>query len=345
MINSIQITNFQSHADTRIDLSDGVTSLVGSSNSGKTAILRSERWVRKNRPRGTAFIRDGEDSVEVVVRSGTHTIIRRRNKKQDEYEVDGEIHTALSGNVPSQVNDILNIQDINVSSQLDGHFLVLDSPGKIASAINNVVHLSEAESVIDRIRTEIKRAGQDIKSIEEQQETQKLVLSKYYRLDEYKCTLDTANSVQTNLATNRACLVALDKLLDEIDIIDKQIEKGGLPEGIEDCLDKVETLRIVLIQDQKSRDSLRRLLDELKVIPEPVDFTELEEQIGVVSKAIEDLKYKTICLTELEDSLEALKDLKINIGGLQMFLDKDETLLNSFGICPTCGQIIGACDE
>ena len=342
MINSIQITNFQSHADTRIDLSAGVTALIGSSNSGKTAILRSERWVRENRPKGKAFIRDGEDSVEVIVKSGTHTIIRRRNKKQDEYEVDGEIHTALSGNVPSQVNDILNIQDINVSSQLDGHFLVLDSPGKIATAINNVVHLSEAESVIDRIRTEIRKAGQDIKSIEEQQEVQNSILSRYYRLDEYKRALDAANSVQANLATNRASLVALDKLLDEIDIIDEQIKKGELPEGIEDCLDEVETLRIVLIQDQKSRNSLRSLLDGLIVIPKPVDFTELEKQMEIVSKAIEDLKYKTICLTELEYLLRDVGVIDSQLSIMNQKLTENETLLDSFGICPTCGQVIGA---
>jgi len=345
MINSIQITNFQSHADTRIDLSDGVTALVGSSNSGKTSILRSERWVRKNRPRGTAFIRDGEDSVEVIIKSGTHTITRRRNKKLDQYEVDGGIHTALSGNVPSQVNDILNIQDINVSSQLDGHFLVLDSPGKIASAINSVVHLSEAESVIDRIRTDIRRAGQDIKSIEEQQEAQNSILNKYYRLDEYKYTLDVANSVQANLVTNRASLIALDKLLDEIDVIDKQIEKGGLPEGIEDCLNEVEVTRLLLNTHVEHRKKLRRLLDELIAIPEPVDFTELEKQVEVVSHALEDLKYKRTRLTELENLHWDINEFDSQLRIMNQKLTADETLLDSFGICPTCGQVIGACDE
>jgi len=139
--------------------------------------------------------------------------------------------------------------------------------------------------------------------------------------------------------------VALDKLLDEIDVIDKQIEKGGLPEGIENCLDKVEALRIVLAQDQKSCDGLRSLLDSLIAIPEPVDFTELEKQVEVVSKTIEDLKYKEICLTELEYLLRDINEFDSHLRIMNQKLIDDETLLNSFGICPTCGQVIGSCDE
>lgn len=44
-IKSIIIKNFQSHANTELELCDGVNVILGNSDVGKTAILRALGWI------------------------------------------------------------------------------------------------------------------------------------------------------------------------------------------------------------------------------------------------------------------------------------------------------------
>ena len=52
MIKRIKIENIQSHKETELELSSGINAIVGSSNNGKSAILRAFYWLVYNRPLG-----------------------------------------------------------------------------------------------------------------------------------------------------------------------------------------------------------------------------------------------------------------------------------------------------
>ena len=52
MIRKLNIQNIQSHKNTELEFSPGINAIVGSSNNGKSAILRALYWVRYNRPLG-----------------------------------------------------------------------------------------------------------------------------------------------------------------------------------------------------------------------------------------------------------------------------------------------------
>lgn len=55
----LRIQNFQAHKDTTIEF-DCITTIVGPSDIGKSAVLRALKWVAKNEPKGTSFVRDGD---------------------------------------------------------------------------------------------------------------------------------------------------------------------------------------------------------------------------------------------------------------------------------------------
>lgn len=57
MIKSIELKNIQSHENTRLDFDKGINVIVGSSNNGKSAILRGLYWARYNRPLGCRLTR------------------------------------------------------------------------------------------------------------------------------------------------------------------------------------------------------------------------------------------------------------------------------------------------
>ena len=55
MITKIEIKNFQSHKHTVIDFSNGVNVIIGSSDCGKSAIIKAMRWCITNSPAGNSF--------------------------------------------------------------------------------------------------------------------------------------------------------------------------------------------------------------------------------------------------------------------------------------------------
>ena len=66
-ITKLTLENFQSHKYTVINFDEGLNSIVGATDSGKTAIFRALKWALYNDPSGDYFIRTGEDYVSVKV--------------------------------------------------------------------------------------------------------------------------------------------------------------------------------------------------------------------------------------------------------------------------------------
>ena len=89
MITKISIKNIQSHKNSTLELSPGINAIVGSSNNGKSAILRAFYWARYNRPLGTdnllshwAVDKKGNQisEMEVTVENQNGFVTRKRTK-------------------------------------------------------------------------------------------------------------------------------------------------------------------------------------------------------------------------------------------------------------------------
>lgn len=178
MIRSIELRDFQSHPSSLLEFDPGVNAIVGSSDVGKTAILRALRWVWENRPAGKAIIRHGasQASVKVVTDSGdTKLAIERvRGKRTNKYVVGEQEFPAPSRDVPAEVRTALGLSEINVQSQLEPHFLVLDAPGKIAAFFNKITKLGEAEQAsrllsarVRALSTEVERSVTAVEQLEQ----------------------------------------------------------------------------------------------------------------------------------------------------------------------------------
>ena len=74
MLEKLRIINFQKHEDLTVSFDDRITTIVGPSDVGKSAVLRALRWVLTNQPDGSGFIREGEKNASVVLRVDGRTI-------------------------------------------------------------------------------------------------------------------------------------------------------------------------------------------------------------------------------------------------------------------------------
>ena len=70
-LNSVALTNFRQHADTRIDFDSGLTGVIGANGSGKTTILEAIAWAIY----GTAAARGTRESIRHN-RAGARATVR-----------------------------------------------------------------------------------------------------------------------------------------------------------------------------------------------------------------------------------------------------------------------------
>ena len=180
MIDKIQIAGFQSHKDTEISLNPGVNVIIGSSDSGKSSIIRALKWLFQNRPQGDSFKNNelkpkDEVSVCSVFDNGEY-MSRERSSKVNQYATFEDItYKALRTDIPPDVMDMIKIKEMNIQSQHpnDQYFLLTDSPGLVAKKFNEVSGLEIMDKAMMQINKQVRSVNSEIKLINTEIESKK----------------------------------------------------------------------------------------------------------------------------------------------------------------------------
>jgi exonuclease SbcC len=165
MIQSLTLSGFQSHQDTRLDFDPGINFILGPSNVGKTAIIRALRFVTFNRPSGEAFINHDMSQAVVQITTDKSTITRTKSKKVNAYTLDGKKWSNMGAEVPEAVSAALNLKEINFQHQMDSPFLLADPPGQIARQINQAINLDLVDAALSSINRTHRLESAEIKNL------------------------------------------------------------------------------------------------------------------------------------------------------------------------------------
>lgn len=158
MLEQLRLRNFQVHESINIDLDPLVTSIIGRSDAGKSAVLRALRWLCFNRPAGESFIRHDAQTVQVsLLLDGGHKVSHRKGTKRG-YRVDGLALKAYGSNVPDEVARLLNVGEVNFQGQHDAPFWFSDTPGQVSRALNQIVDLGAIDKALADVSNKIHRA-------------------------------------------------------------------------------------------------------------------------------------------------------------------------------------------
>ena len=163
MLEQLILREFQCHRRLVVDLNHSVVVLTGSSDAGKSTVIRSIKWLATNRPAGTGFIHRGGETDEGRTASAHlhvdgRAVKRVRGKGRNAYRIDGRSLKAFGAGVPEPVERLLNLGSINFAGQHDSTFLFSLSPGECARALNEVINLSEIDRVQTRLAAELRKA-------------------------------------------------------------------------------------------------------------------------------------------------------------------------------------------
>lgn len=179
-IKSIELKNFLTHKNSKIDFVDGFNAIYGANGAGKTSVLTAIHWVLYDTPKGISFIRTGQSSCEVKITFNNRTYIRKtRTKSTGTYYVFNgekeEIYKGYGNNLPIEIVNthqmpLVNLYkdklvSLNYGDQLNGLFLVGESPSEKAEALGKLTGADVIDDSISKVTLELKRKKIDIKPL------------------------------------------------------------------------------------------------------------------------------------------------------------------------------------
>ncbi len=344
MIKRIKIENFQSHKKTELDFSPGVNIIVGASDSGKTAIIRALRWLVHNRPTGDAFRSSWGGETRIQVDTDTSVVVRKKANTTNEYKLDGLKFNAFGTDVPEEISQALNLNEINLQSQFDQPFLLTASPGEVAAHFNRIAHIDQIDVAIKKVQSWIRDLEQNITYTSNALKTAEDNLQKYDYLEKAEKEIEVLEELEIRRnqklnTTNRlatfigeilkvhesiAVKSPILKLEDMVLQVLKKIEIRGLKS------DAVARLSSSILLTKANRKAIR---DKMKVVKLELGVDSIITLITVRNEKAE--RAKSLVLT--------LQNIRSVFDEYQSASDALETFVVRFNeefpdICPLCDQ-------
>ena len=196
-ITRVHIENFQDHQDTEIVLKPGINLIVGSSDAGKSAILRAINWVFHNQPRSTSFIRFGSDEARVSISFSDGTEVCRIKGKQRNAiiieKTDGTnlVFEKIGHELPPEAIEILGNPPIDerhgpisYSEQMSPYFLVSLTPTEMPRSISELTGINDFEEAAQILGKKSRQANDQMKEGQKRLDRYAQDLISYVDLDE-----------------------------------------------------------------------------------------------------------------------------------------------------------------
>lgn len=289
MIERMQVRNFQTHSLLRIKFDPLITTILGKTGAGKSAILRALRWVMFNKPNGTDFIKHGEESCEVKLWVDGKCITRKRGKDENLYALDGKEFKAFGSDVPHEIQKLLNVDAINFQGQHDAPFWFSDTPGQVAKNLNAIVNLESIDEALTAFATETRAASGAVEYTEQRKAQAESETVKYQDLPKLERALVNVEAIHAQWQGHRDRLARLGLRLSELDRHEAQI--GPLQTAIDTGVKWKVILGKAKTEHDAANDQYTRLndwLNQLNCLRERLIETERN-----LDKAKFQLKQKT----------------------------------------------------
>jgi DNA repair protein SbcC/Rad50 len=340
MIEKITLHNFESHKDTTLEFSEGVNLIVGSTEKGKSSILRAIRWVINNKPSGEAFRSHNTPTEETSVtlqQNGTE-IVRGRDNTNNYYKYDGNVYTAFGQDVPTPIKAILNLSDINTQFQFDTQFLLSESPGSVAKYLNSVINLDSIDESLKNANTLIKQVDNKISNTKGRIEIIDKEVNTYPNFKTIDTNILELDSYQKTIEANEYTISLLNQQITKIEDIQFQKDKIIIPKfNVKSLTDLVAKYQAINLKEQQ----LSRLITKINTntqtsesITLPTYNTKVLESMAIKHKQY---SHQILTLTKLINSIENIS-LETTLLNKEVKEWETKFTQNFPSICPLCLQ-------
>lgn len=346
MISTLTLQDFQSHKNTTLDFHPGVNVIIGSTDSGKTAIIRALREIIWNRPGGLDYISHWAKSMAVQIEIDNTIIRKEKSHTRNAYVINGKEYVAFGRDVPDDLRQLLRMDEINLQAQMDGPFLLSQSPGEIALHFNRIAKIDNIHTTINNIKQKSKKLEQtqQFKLQEISTLTEKITkLSFLEKMEVDVEVLEELESRKIQIQTRYDKLTTLLKIHTKIDTELKQL----LP--ILELEKKVDIILAASIKKKELEERKRELLRALKCLDDiiyQIDIKTAVERLEMPVDSILELYSNRTKIQTQKNAFETLIDkLKRNqtqiVQKTGVLQEIEKEFRDNFPtMCPLCNSVV-----
>ena len=266
MLKSLTVNNIQSHEKSDLRFSPGINCIIGSSDNGKSALLRAMLWAIRNRPLGNDILvshwarnEKGKICKDVTVAiENDRGIVTRGKTNSRNYYLIGQSENeglreleAVKTDVPDEVAQFFNLSETNIQQQQDTPFLLSASSADVARFFNRIVRLDIIDKVLSSAENLRRKNKAESEALDKQLQALNEKAGRYTWIDDAAPLLEKVERVGNRVAKLEG---THGKLYDEVKQVEALSENridSALLKKAAKLLEKIQALN-------ESLDGLRR---------------------------------------------------------------------------------------
>jgi exonuclease SbcC len=335
VLERLTLRNFQVHEKLDLELDPACTTIVGPTDSGKSAVIRGLRWLCENQPSGMAFVGGhGKAPFASVTLFVDGVKVVRKRGDGNLYKLGKKQFKAFGGKVPDEIHQTLNVGPVNFQGQLDPPFWFLESAGQVSRNLNEIVNLGAIDLTLSRMASKAREASSELKVTSGRLHDARLVLRQLVWVKELDADLTALEEFHFRLEQSRISLSELGVLIESGTALSRR------KETLSEATGEAETLLGIMSRAQQARrnvDDLRsrllwakRLRESMQEVPDLSELQEVRDKADRIATRNRRFEAQAEEAVELTERLKCLKnDLEAAEEELAQALE---------GRCPLCGK-------
>jgi exonuclease SbcC len=357
MIKTIRIKNFQSHKRTELELDPHLTVITGSSNTGKSSIVRALKWLMLGVPKGTSFVSSGRPDavittfVSATMDDGVKVVRLVKNKKQV-YKVikpngDDTFYENITNDIPEEVRNIFNVDMVNFASQYDPPFLISETPGAINEYFNGVLRLSFMDYLMSTLGKDQRDTNIILKQTQSDIEAYKSTLASYVNLKVVRKLMGKYRKITTQLTNLTEKRNALQSIVDKLVIVEHDLSVSSNLRGkVIPLYESIVSKHHLRVEYETKRLNLSSLISRIKQLfsltllrPPLLKSREIREKLLELQRFSSIIREKKDELSRFVLSYESLQ-LHTRVEKEDLRKERERWKKDFPETCPLCGSRI-----
>jgi len=353
MINKLILHNTEIHEDTILNFCSGVNFITGSSDNGKSTVVKAINWIVKNRPSGTGLVQRGKTDTKATIQIGRKRISREmrvtkkaRNVNLNQYQINRTVLKAVSTKVPEEVSEALLLNDVNLQGQFETFFLLQDSPGPVAQRFNKVMGLDIIDSTMKKANSEVNKGNSERTTAQKSVENSLSDLESYIYLDSIGKLVSEAETVAGTIRELKEKIKQASRLAASYENTEKEHKDAAYILQAEPKARKALSILDEIFKNTNKLTEIRGLVDsyENAVLDteDQNDFISSEPKARKALSILDEIQPAQLKIKQVSALIAKKKIADTVLLSCEQRLKKAEKEMDRFKsdnpLCPTCGK-------
>ena len=344
MIDQLTLQNFQSHKNSVLNFDEGVNVIIGNSDCGKTAIIRALKLIQTNRPSGSAFQSSwgGETVVQLQTTSDTISLSLYEKGKNREYDLNEITFKAFGTDVPEEIQQALNMNEINLQAQFDQPFLLTSTAGEVAAHFNRIAHIDQIDVATKKVSSWIREISDIVKADERNLEQLQESLTIFPDMEKLEIDIEVLEEMTEKRQAKINRQSKLGSLITSIQTTEKEIETKSKILKLEKPVNNLFELIEQQEEQQKQYVSLSTLVIKVQKttskIEEQQELLTHETTVNSILKLYEERETLVEAKIRLNKAVSGLNNTNLLLKQERLNLSTQNALFEREmpDICPLC---------